>query len=140
MLICCTAYAEDKTITLAPGDSANIRTVTIPPGFSQENVLTREDAADVVKALKILLKYAPEKYDADYLTTGTTTLAYGYSGTGVFVTSRKTKADRLRAEADDKKNDARSLREKADALDKEQADIEWARNVLKKWQDKLEAL
>jgi hypothetical protein len=51
-----------------------------------------------------------------------------------------TLADQERAKAEELKNQAKAAREKAEAMDKAQEEIEWARDILAKWKKKLQDL
>lgn len=139
ILFCCLAVAlfgESKTVFVSPGENVEVRALPTAQPKSDSSI-TRAETKEVVRALEILMKFAPEKYAKDYLSTVLT-------GTGTFTTlgyasypSRKTKADELRDEATTADNAAQRKREEAARMDKEQEEIEWARGILAKWKTKL---
>lgn len=98
------------------------------PGF----VISPDDVRDVVKAMDILAKFAPG--DSDVLSfSGSTGVLIGY-GTSVYVSPPpRTKAQRMRDDAD---NEHKAKLAEADRLEKEQADIKWAKGILQRWRDK----
>lgn len=103
------------------------------PGFS----VTPEDVRDVVKAMEILIKYAPEEMETNLYAIGST------SGTLYFTTTSSSSSggqytNRTRAQAmrDIADHDHAVKLHEADQMDKEQADIKWARGILQKWKDR----
>lgn len=132
------AVAEDRVVFVRPGENVVVlgkkstydaSCSTIPTVCFSGPKCSREDAAEVVKAMEILLRYAPAKYVDDDITDMTGSVLTWSSIT----TTRKTKADKLREEASAKGYAKDQLLEQARKLDEEQAEIEWARTILAKW-------
>lgn len=128
------AMRGDTTVPVRPGERVTVVADTVN-GSARD--LTRQEAKDVVRALEILLKYAPSKYNpSNTVISGT--------GSFVFMTNSSatipTKADDLRFEARRLDRAAGEKRDEADKIEKEQEEIEWARSVLEKWKLKVASI
>lgn len=126
------AMRGDTTVPVRPGERVTVVADTVN-GSARD--LTRQEAKDVVRALEILLKYAPSKYNSSIsLTFGSNSFIMNSSAT------IPTKADDLRFEARRLDRAAGEKRDEADKIEKEQEEIEWARSVLEKWKLKVASI
>lgn len=120
-----------NTVTVKPGDY-----IIVSDASGRINAPSLSDARDVVRAMEILLRFAPEKYPVSFISGSTATASWGF-GT---IYHQKTKAEALRSDAEDYIRKANEARADANKLEAEQAEIEWARDVLAKWKAKVAAM
>lgn len=124
----CVGQSADKTIAISPGDR-----IEIIAASSATQKLGPSTLKDIVKAMDILARYAPEEY---------TSLSGFITGTGsMFYSSpsrQKTKADEMRDEARSLQGQADAKKAEAAKYEKEIEEVKWAKSVLSELKRRLE--
>lgn len=128
-----------KTLSLKPGEIGQI-VVQNSDGTYSKPPPTIQEAMDVVRALQILLKYAPDKYPAEPVQTESGAYIIGNTSDGLPRQRKRTNAEYVKQWAETLDRTAQGQHELAERLEEEQEEIDWARCVLKRWEKRLKEL